>query len=140
MTESVSQKTKNKPSIRELMYSKAMNALGPVEHEIDQFIDSDYTSDFNMYNYLRQLGFKPKVVKIVQENYEELLSELNNKEKDFKEAYSFMNRGQKSKFKKFIGKLVKDCEKYYKYAQKKYKGQSSMRKLKRDLNKKYKNL
>ena len=49
----MTQTTKN--TIQERMYNKALEALGEVEHQFDELLETS-KSNFSMYKYLKQLG------------------------------------------------------------------------------------
>lgn len=99
-------------SIQQAMRAKAHKLCGPVEHEIDKFLDNKYKSSFNMVKYLTQLDLKPRMVKLVQREFYPLLEELQSTDEDFVEAYSFMTTAQKNKFIAFVQQIIDQCDEY----------------------------
>ena len=99
--------------IQQAMHSKANNALGEVEYQIDCFLDNNYKSTFSMFKYLKQLKYKRKIVEIMREQYVDMAAELKSDDEQIVEAYSFMTAPQKKKFIKFIEeKIVGGIDEY----------------------------
>ena len=103
-----------KISIQERMRNKAIDAYQEVEHQIDKFVDNDYKSNFNMYKYLKQLGYSRKVVHYMKGLSDNELYELENKEgcEQLEEGFSHLNKSQKKRFIKFLQTIQADVEKY----------------------------
>lgn len=124
-------------SIQEAMIKKAHQVCGPIEHEIDKFIDNKFKSTFNMVKYLEKLNMRPKMVKIIQTQYQPLLEELKSTEEDFIEAYSYMTQAQKNKFIAFITKIINSCDEYLVKHESTFKAEREMKRLKRQMKKKH---
>jgi len=95
------------------MRLKALNALDPVELEIDKVMDKQKNS-FSMYKYLRGLDYSSRVVQYMKGWTHEMQFEIRNEEKceQLDEAYSFLNKNQKKYALKFLDGIEKDIEKY----------------------------
>ena len=80
-----------KISIQERMRLKALNALDPVELEIDKVMDRK-KNPFSMYKYLRQLGYSSRVVQYMKGWTHDTQYEIKNEEgcEQLEEAYSFL--------------------------------------------------
>jgi len=102
-----------KISIQERMRLKALNALDPVELEIDKVMDRK-KNPFSMYKYLRQLGYSSRVVQYMKGWTHDTQYEIKNEEgcEQLEEAYSFLNKTQKKYALKFLDGIEKDIEKY----------------------------
>ena len=102
-----------KISIQERMRLKALNALDPVELEIDKVMDRK-KNPFSMYKYLRQLGYSSRVVQYMKGWTHDTQYEIKNEEgcEQLEEAYSFLNKTQKKYALKFLEGIEKDIEKY----------------------------
>jgi len=103
-----------KISIQERMRNKAIDAYQEVEHQIDKFVDNDYKTNFNMYKYLKQLGYSGKVVNYMKGLSDNELYELENKEgcEQLEEGFSHLNKSQKKRFIKFLQTIQADVDKY----------------------------
>ena len=103
-----------KISIQERMRNKAIDAYQEVEHQIDKFVDNDYRTNFNMYKYLKQLGYSGKVVNYMKGLSDNELYELENKEgcEQLEEGFSHLNKSQKKRFIKFLQTIQADVDKY----------------------------
>ena len=117
--------------IQQAMHNKANDAIGPVEHEIDNFLDNNYKSSFKMDKYLNQLGFKKKVVLIIRAEYERMLEELTSDDPQLVEGYDFMTKGQKTKFIKFVQGLIDGVDKYIANNESDWKADSQMKRMRR---------
>ena len=53
-----------------------MEALGEVEHQIDEVLELQGKSSFSMYKYLKQLGYSGRVVNYMKGFAETVLFEL----------------------------------------------------------------
>lgn len=106
-------KTKPKVSIQERMRLKALDALDPVELEIDKVLDNQKNS-FSMYTYLKGLDYSGRVVKYMEGFTHEMAYEIRNDEEcdQLEEAYSFMPKAHKKKILKFLDGLESDIVKY----------------------------
>lgn len=124
-------------SIQQAMKKKASEICGPVEHEIDLFLENKYKSSFSMINYLTKLDMRPRMVKIIQREYIPLLEELQSTDEDFVEAYSYMTKAQKNKFIAFVQKIIDQCDEYLDKNDAKFKAERDMKKLKREMKKKH---
>ena len=88
--------TKQTISIQERMKNKAVEALDPVELQIDTLMDKKKSS-FSMYKYLRQLDYSGRVVAYMKGFTNETAYELINEEgcEQLEEAYNFLTARQK---------------------------------------------
>ena len=102
-----------KMSIQERCENKALNALDPVELEIDKVMEGKKNS-FSMYKMLRQLGYSSRVVNYMKGWTSEIQFELRNEEgcEQLEEGYSHLNKTQKKYAIKFLEGIEKDIEKY----------------------------
>jgi len=103
----------NKLTIQERMQNKAELALIEVEAQIDDLMDKKST-DFSMFKYLKQLEYSGKVVKYMKGFTENIIYELENKEKceQLSEAYNFLTATQKKKVIKTLKGFETDIDKY----------------------------
>ena len=110
-------KQTTKISIQDRMKNKALEALGEVEHQIDELLDKK-KSPFSMYKYLKQLDYSGRVVKYMSGFADTTLYELINEEKcdQLDEAYNFLTPTQKKKVIKKLetweGEVEQYCEEY----------------------------
>ncbi len=106
-------KKTTKPTIQERMRLKALNALDPVELEIDKVMEGK-KNPFSMYKMLRQLDYSGRVVQYMKGWTHEMQFELKNEEKceQLEEGYSHLNKTQKKYAIKFLDGIEKDIEKY----------------------------
>tara|TARA_A100001037_G_scaffold33082_1_gene25842 strand:+ start:875 stop:1594 length:720 start_codon:yes stop_codon:yes gene_type:complete len=104
---------KTKTSIQERMQNKAFEALGEVEHQIDQLLDKKKSS-FSMYKYLKRIDYSGRVVNYMKGFAENTLYELHNEEKcdQLDEAYSFLTAKQKAKVIKTLETWESEVEQY----------------------------
>lgn len=121
--------------IQRAMHTKANNALGEVEYQIDLFLDSNYKSKFSMFKYLKQLEYKKKIVEIMRVNYVQMIEELNDQDEQMQEAYDFMTKAQKNKFIKFVQGIVDDVDKYIAHMQPEWDKDSQMRRVQNSIKK-----
>jgi len=124
-------------SIQDAMKKKASEICGPVEYEIDKFLDNNYKSSFNMVKYLTKLDMKPRMVKLVQREFYPLLEELQSTDEDFVEAYNFMTKAQKNKFIAFVQQIINQCDEYLNKNDAKFKAERQNNKLKREMRKRH---
>ena len=124
-------------SIQQAMKKKASEICGPVEHEIDKFLDNNYKSSFNMVKYLTQLDMKPRMVKIIQREFYPLLEELRSTDEDFVEAYSYMTKAQKNKFIAFVQKIIDQCDEYLIKNDAKFKAERQSKKHQREMKRRH---
>lgn len=124
-------------SVQQAMKNKAQSICGPVEYEIDLFLENNYKSSFNMIKYLTKLDMRPRMVKLIQREFYPLLEELHSTDEDFIEAYSYMTKAQKDKFIAFVQKIIDQCDEYLVKNDAKFKAERDMKKLKRDMKKKH---
>ena len=102
-----------KTTIQERMKNKAFEALGEVEHQIDNLLDTK-KSNFSMYKYVKQLGYSGRVVNYMKGFTETTLYELRNEEKcdQLDEAYNFLTPRQKEKVIKKLETWESEIEQY----------------------------
>jgi hypothetical protein len=124
-------------SVQQAMKNKAQSICGPVEYEIDLFLENNYKSSFNMIKYLTKLDMRPRMVKLIQREFYPLLEELHSTDEDFIEAYSYMTKAQKDKFIAFVQKIIDQCDEYLVQNDAKFKAERDMKKLKREMKKKH---
>lgn len=99
------------------MYNKALEALGEVEHQIDELLETS-KSNFSMYKYLKQLGYSGRVVNYMKGFATNVLYEVKNEEEceQLEEAYSFLTKAKKKKVIKKLedweNEVVQYCEEY----------------------------
>ena len=124
-------------SVQQAMKNKAQSICGPVEYEIDLFLENNYKSSFNMIKYLTKLDMRPRMVKLIQREFYPLLEELHSTDEDFIEAYSYMTKAQKDKFIAFVQKIIDQCDEYLVKNDAKFKAERDMKKLKREMKKKH---
>lgn len=105
---------KPKKSIQQLMEEKLYDMLGEVEYEIDKFIDDDYTSDFNMYEWCEKHDLNAKMASLITPHYKPLAIEVKNEEQDdqLKEAYAYMGMSGRRKFVEFLKNIMDDAERW----------------------------
>lgn len=96
------------------MHNKAMEALGEVEHQIDEILELQGKSSFSMYKYLKQLGYSGRVVNYMKGFAETVLFELRNEEKcdQLEEAYNFLTPAKKKKVIKKLEDWESEVEQY----------------------------
>jgi len=101
-------------SIQDRMRNKAQEGFAEVEYQIDKFVDNNYKSSFNMYKYLKQLGYSGKVVAFMKGRCESELYELENKEgcPQLEEGFSHLTKAQKKRFIKFLQDIENDIVKF----------------------------
>ena len=102
-----------KMSIQERCKNKALNALDPVELEIDKVMEGK-KNPFSMYKMLRALGYSSRVVNYMKGWTSDIQYELKNEEKceQLEEGYSHLNKTQKKYAIKFLEGIEEDIEKY----------------------------
>ena len=105
--------TKQTISIQERMKNKAVEALDPVELQIDTLMDKKKSS-FSMYKYLRQLDYSGRVVAYMKGFTNETAYELINEEgcEQLEEAYNFLTARQKKYIINKLESWESDIEKY----------------------------
>ena len=105
--------TKQTISIQERMKNKAVEALDPVELQIDTLMDKKKSS-FSMYKYLRQLDYSGRVVAYMKGFNNETAYELINEEgcEQLEEAYNFLTARQKKYIINKLESWESDIEKY----------------------------
>lgn len=123
--------------IQQAMEAKANLAMGIIEYEIDLFFENKCKSNFSMFKYLNQLGYKPKVVRIMIADYEKSIAEVTSTDPDLVEGYSHLSDAQKKKYVAFLQKIVDDGNRYISDPKnvKKWERESARRSLIRKLNK-----
>lgn len=97
---------KTSPMMRVKMFSSKI--ISDLDQEIDEFVTNGCKSDFDIKKYSKTI--KPIYGKIISENYNSLLTELeiavNRQDKDVEESYSFMKRSELKKYLKFVKEIV----------------------------------
>ena len=97
---------KTSPMMRVKMFSSKI--ISDLDQEIDDFVMNGCKTDFDIKKYSKTI--KPIYGKIISENYNSLLTELeiavNRQDKDVEEAYSFMKRSELKKYLKFVKEIV----------------------------------
>ena len=97
---------KTSPMMRVKMFSNKI--ISDLDQEIDDFVMNGCKTDFDIKKYSKTI--KPIYGKIISENYNSLLTELeiavNRQDKDVEEAYSFMKRSELKKYLKFVKEIV----------------------------------
>ena len=111
----------NEPKFRKLTTQElASNAIGEMEHEIDQLLNNNVKSEFSAYNYVKGKDFKQNVCTEIKKWFKVLQKELQCvlttglQYKDYRESYSFLTKPQQKRFKKFVDSIISDCDKYMK--------------------------
>ena len=98
--------------IQKAMRGKVDEALGEIEYQLDIFMDNGYKSSFKIEKYLKQLSFKKKLVVMMRESWDGALAEVCSDDPDYIDGYSFMTKGEKKKYIKFLENLKSGCDKY----------------------------
>jgi len=97
---------KTSPMMRVKMFSSKI--ISNLDQEIDNFVMNGCKTDFDVKKYSKTI--KPIYGKIISENYNSLLTELeiavNREDKDIEESYSFMKRSELKKYLKFVKEIV----------------------------------
>lgn len=97
---------KTSPMMRVKMFSNKI--ISDLDQEIDDFVMNGCKTDFDIKKYSKTI--KPIYGKIISENYNSLLTELeiavNRQDKDIEESYSFMKRSELKKYLKFVKEIV----------------------------------
>lgn len=97
---------KTSPMMRVKMFSSKI--ISDLDQEIDDFVMNGCKTDFDIKKYSKTI--KPIYGKIISENYNSLLTELeiavNRQDKDIEESYSFMKRSELKKYLKFVKEIV----------------------------------
>ena len=97
---------KTSPMMRVKMFSNKI--ISDLDQEIDDFVMNGCKTDFDVKKYSKTI--KPIYGKIISENYNSLLTELeiavNREDKDIEESYSFMKRSELKKYLKFVKEIV----------------------------------
>ena len=97
---------KTSPMMRVKMFSSKI--ISNLDQEIDNFVMNGCKTDFDVKKYSKTI--KPIYGKIISENYNSLLTELeiavNRQDKDIEESYSFMKRSELKKYLKFVKEIV----------------------------------
>ncbi len=106
-------KTKPKVSIQERMRLKALDALDPVELEIDKVMEGK-KNPFSMYKYLKGLDYSSRVVQYMKGFTNDMVYEIKNEEgcEQLEEGYSHFTKAQKKYTIKFLTGLESDIEQY----------------------------
>jgi len=109
----MNKKNTQKVSIQDRMKFKALDALDPVELEIDKVMEGK-KNPFSMYKMLRALGYSSRVVNYMKGWTSDIQYELKNEEKceQLEEGYSHLNKTQKKYAIKFLEGIEEDIEKY----------------------------
>jgi len=107
-------KDKQKISIQERCENKALDAYGEIEGQIDIFLTTPYGNDWRCLQYLNTLAFSPMVIKYMQGQVDDIILEVENKEKcdQLKEAYNFLSVDDKKLFVKFLQNIDNDITTY----------------------------
>lgn len=94
------------PMLRVQKYSEKI--ISNIDQEIDNFVMNEYQTNFNVKEYSKSV--KPIYGKIVSQNYENLLKELqmviNREDPDLEESYSFLKRVELKRYFRFIKEIV----------------------------------
>lgn len=122
---------KPKKSVQQLMEDKLMDMLGDVEYEIDQFLDNDFKSDFNMYEWCQELDLNAKSTSLIPTHYELMIDELENEEdcEQLKEAYAYLGIKGKRLLIEFIRSIIDDAERWAKNKRQQFKPRMRKSKL-----------
>ena len=90
--------------IKKAMRGKVDEALGEIEYQLDIFMDNGYKSSFKLEKSLKQFSGKKKLVVMMRESWDGALAEVCSDDPDYIEGYSFMTKGEKKKYIKFLEK------------------------------------
>ena len=123
--------------IQEAMKRKVANAMGEVEYQIDCFMDNNYKSNFKMDKYLKQLGFKKRLVLMMKDEFNPQLEELQSDEEQLIEGYSFMTKPQKKRFVQFLLQMQEGCDKYIALNESKWKADTQLKRIRNKAKKKH---
>jgi hypothetical protein len=95
------------------MRNKAYEALGEVEHQMDNLMDKK-KSTFSMYKYLKRIDYSGKVVAYMKGFSDYAVNEIKNEEQcpQLDEAYNFLTPRQKTKVIKQLQTWEAEIEQY----------------------------
>jgi len=103
---------KKRKTVQENIDAKVVELLGEVDYAIDVWD----TNPFDMYKYLTDNKVSSAVALKMPAQYidiqEEIKEAIEGKDEQLKEAYGFMNMGEKRKFLTFVNKIILDTERY----------------------------
>ena len=103
---------KKRKTVQENINNKVQLLLAEVDYAIDVWD----VEPFDMYKYLLANKASAAVAKQIPEQYQELIDEIklavSGTSKQLKEAYAFMNVGEKRAFINFVKKIQTDSERY----------------------------
>ena len=123
--------------IQEAMQNKVNEALGEVEYQLDLFMDNGYKSNFKIDKYLKQLEFKKKLVLMMRNEWDGLISEVSSEEQQEEDGYGYMTKPQRKRFIKFLEGLGAGCDKYIADNEKEWKATSAMRRIRNQTKKRH---
>jgi len=103
---------KKRPSVQENINNKGQKLLGDVDYAIDMW---DVRA-FDMYKYLGENETSSAVANSIVNEYDELIAEISEaikgEDKQLKEGYSHLTKGEKNDFLSFVKKIKMDTERY----------------------------
>jgi hypothetical protein len=103
---------KKRKTVQENIDAKVVELLGEVDYAIDVWD----TNPFDMYKYLTDNKVSSAVALKMPAQYidiqEEIKEAIEGTDEQLKEAYGFMNIGEKRKFLTFVNKIILDTERY----------------------------
>lgn len=92
------------------------SVLADMEDLYDQFVLSDYKTQFSAYQYLTEKQVSQVVARGVAEKYRRVLEDyhlLKKGDRDMKEAYSYLKKPQINSIVEQLTSIVQDSERYY---------------------------
>ena len=103
---------KKRPSVQENINNKGQKLLGDVDYAIDMWD----VRKFDMYKYLAENETSAAVANSIVNEYDDLITEISEaikgEDKQLKEGYSHLTKGEKNNFLGFVKKIKMDTERY----------------------------
>lgn len=103
---------KKRPSVQENINAKGQSLLGDIDHAIDVWD----LEPFDMYKYLAEQKVSAAVANSIVNEYDGMISEIREaregKCEQLKEAYSYLNKGEKDNYYNFLLRIKTDTERY----------------------------
>ena len=103
---------KKRPSVQDNINNKGQTLLGEVDHAIDVWD----VEPFDMYKHLADNNASAAVANSIVNEYDGMVAEIiearDGKDKQLKEGYDHLSKGEKNKFIGFLNKLKSDIERY----------------------------
>jgi len=100
-------------SVQDYIKDQVGDYIAAIESEVDSFVSNSFSSEFNMYAWLKTVGVKTQQAKSVASYYRPLLAELNDvkskKDEQLMEGYSFIKPRELTRYIAFVATIISDA-------------------------------